>query len=40
MLFKIKKNIFKIIKRLIGLEPIIFCFEGNSCTNSAKDVKF
>lgn len=29
-----------ILKHLIGLEPIIFCFEGNCYYHLAKDVKF
>ena len=29
---------FIIFKHPIGLEPITCCFEGNCCTNSAKDV--
>ena len=29
----------RLYKHLIGIEPIIFCFEGNRFTDLAKDVK-
>ena len=32
-------NAFILYKHLIGIEPIIFCFEGNRFTDLAKDVK-
>lgn len=31
--------LFILYKHLIGIEPIIFCFEGNRFTDLAKDVK-
>lgn len=36
--FALVKGGYFLFRHPIGLEPITCCFEGNCCTNSAKDV--